>query len=739
MIGKYTAEPTTDKIGLPALGSIHPAFTSDEKHFLLGGKELKIWELASGKPIRTIGQDGASAIAVSAKGNRVLSVGSEGWMNDRKMRLHDINTGRKIAEWDIRGLPAVALSPNGRYALSGHREGGKMTLWNAESGTAIKEFKASDKGILMMNQVFSVTFSPDGKHALSGGMDGTIRIWDLTSGGENFRLTGSTSFGGVLSASFSSDGKYILSCAADGLVKLWEVSSGSLVRTYRFSSGGFTASAISAFFSPDDKYIISVGADASIRIFDVVSGEEIMMITEFEDGEWLAITSDGYYNSSEKGAQYLKLRFEEKEYTVNQFYDVFYRPDIVAAKLGGRDIKELASITMKEASKYPPPAIEFTPISAADQPKVKVCYKVKSSGGGIGEIRLFHNGKLVESDGYYREVAKTNATGNIQLAAINSKAIYDEMRNIAVKGRVASALVSEKPKGDVFEECKEIDAIPGENEVSISAFNSSNTVQSSMQTISFHSNLKPEDAHLYILAIGIDQYKDNNVNLKYAVKDALDIESKLKTQAATIYKPGNIHWILLTDLDATKTNITDHINELTKKIKPNDSFILFVAGHGVLLQNQYYLLTHDYEGNVSENNMISSNEIVEMSKKIKSLSQLFIFDTCHAGGVDTIVSGLYDARMSVLAKKMGLHIYASASDKQAAMDGYKGNGLFTHALLDGLNNNKEADKNKDGKVSIVGLGEYSKKMTANISKQIGHEQTPLIINFGKDSPLYKVQ
>ncbi len=128
-----------------------------------------------------------------------------------------------------------------------------------------------------------------------------------------------------------------------------------------------------------------------------------------------------------------------------------------------------------------------------------------------------------------------------------------------------------------------------------------------------------------------------------------------------------------------------------------------------------------------------------MSKKIKSLSQLFIFDTCHAGGVDTIISGLYDARMSVLAKKMGLHIYASANDKQAAMDGYKGNGLFTYTLLDGLNNNRAADKNKDGKVSVVGLGEYSKKMTTSISKQIGHEQTPLIINFGKDYPIYRLR
>jgi len=142
---------------------------------------------------------------------------------------------------------------------------------------------------------------------------------------------------------------------------------------------------------------------------------------------------------------------------------------------------------------------------------------------------------------------------------------------------------------------------------------------------------------------------------------------------------------------------------------------------------------------VTDASLISSNEIVEMSKKIKSLSQLFIFDTCHAGGVDTIVSGLYDARMSVLAKKMGLHIYASASDKQTSLDGYKGNGLFTHTLLDGLNNNRGADRDGDGKVSVVGLGGYAKERTTNLSREIGHSQTPLIINFGKDYPIYRIR
>ena len=724
---------------------IFVAFTPDGKHVLSTGKELKLWNLSTGQEVKTLRDAETSGkIVFNSDGSKVLSLRKKTALGDRRIVFWDASTGDEIREFKHRfsySLPqggALALSPDGRHALSGHKSGGKMILWDVSTGEAIKQFKASDKGLLDMNMVSSVAFSPDGRHALSGGMDGTIRLWELSSGDEQLRLKGHTRFPGVMSVAFSNDGKYILSGGSDGLVKLWDISSGAEVRTYRASFGGFTTSGVYAFFSPDGKYIISVGGDASIRVFNASTGEEIAVMIGFEGGEWLVVTSEGYYNASDKGAQYLKVKFAGKDYTVDQFYDVFYRPDIVAAKLSGQDISGLISITMKDASKSPPLMIDIIPLKETNTPKVNVCYQVKSTGGGIGEVRLFHNGKLIQSDGYYREVAKAKAE-KTQLASLNSKTIYEDMRSVAIKGTIDSVPLTSKSKGAVFEDCREVEAIPGENEVSVTAFNSSNTVQSYMKTVSFNSKLKQEEPHLYILAIGIDQYKDAGVNLKYAVKDARDIEERIKVQAATLYNPRNIHYEVLTDREATKVNITNKIDALAKAMKPQDSFILFVAGHGVLLQNQYYLLTHDYNGMVSSHSLISSNEIVEASKKIKSLSQLFIFDTCHAGGVDTIISGLYDARMSVLAKKMGLHIYASASDKQEALDGYKGNGLFTYTLLDGLNNNREADKYKDGKVSIVGLGEYSKKMTTNISKEIGHSQAPLIINFGKDSPIYKLQ
>lgn len=752
LVNRYPVEGTGLENTVPA------AFASNGKYALSGGKELSLWDLSSGKVVRKIGNDPVSSIAVRSDGRVALTCDQSSWaFKEDKIDIYDLNSGNKIDGWDAGYSGGIlVLSPDGKYLLSTggggrgaeKKEIGVIFVWDVSNGRLVNTFDGTGNNKGWGHAVLTMAFSPDGKYALSGGTDGSIRLWDVSSGAELRTMQGHTGWVGTNAVAFSPDGRFIVSVGgSDGLAKLWDISSGTLMRTFKVSDDRFAAARrftvglINGWvaFTPNGEQIFYMGSDASFRIFDVGTGDEIATLVQFDNGEWLAVTSEGYYNASEKAAQYLKVVYEEKGYNVDQFYDVFYRPDIVAAKLRGEDIKGLVTITMKDAIKNPPPVVEVTSrISDTDRQKIKVCYRVKSTGGGIGEIRLFHNGKLIQSDGYYREVAKSSAE-KANLFSLNSRAIYDDMRSVFIKNKADSVSTVIKPKGDRCEDCRDIDPVAGENEVSVAAFNGSNTVQSDMKTVHFNSRVKSGNPHLYLLSIGINQYRDGSINLKYAAKDANDLEEKIKTQSSTLYEPQNIHYERLTDMEATKANIIGKIDELAQRIKPNDSFILFVAGHGVLLQNQYYMLTHDFNGQVSDTNVISSNEIVEMSKQIKSLSQLFIFDTCHAGGVDTIVSGLYDARMSVLAKKMGLHIYASASDKQAAMDGYNGNGLFTHTLLNGLNNNKEADRNNDGHVSIVGLGEYSKKMTANISKQIGHEQTPLIINFGKDSPIYKLR
>ena len=578
----------------------------------------------------------------------------------------------------------ATFSPDGKYVLSGGPDG-IVRLLDVETGREIKQFHRHKAGS-MYGGICSVEFSPDGKYAMTNSIqDSDVILWDIEKGVEARRFSG---FEGILdwhfspqTVSFSPDGKQAFIYGLPS--KTFDIKTGEglidFPRAWQ-GKGMYLAGRNMGWaqYHPKGRHILLNSNDASVRVYDAKTGQEVAILIGFEDGEWLTITREGYYNSSEKGAQYLSVKAGETSYSVDSFYDVFYRPDIVTAKLRGDDIKDLITITMQDAIKSPPPVVEINPISVSpSSPKVKVCYKAKSTGGGIGEIRLFHNGKLIESDGYYKEASKTS--DKMQLAKINSKTIYEDMRSVKIKGIGEISPITSKTKGELFEGCKEVDAIAGENEISITAFNKNNTVQGYMQTAKFNSTIKQEDANLYILSVGIDQYKDSTINLKYAVKDSRDIKERILKQAETLYKPQHIHNINITDKEATKTNIISRINELSSKIKPTDSFILFVAGHGILLQNQYYMLTSEYDGKVNDGTMISSNEIVEISKKIKSLSQLFIFDTCHAGGMDYIVSGLYDARMSVLAKRWGFTYMHQPIQKSRLWTGIRGM-VYSHTL-----------------------------------------------------------
>jgi len=491
--------------------------------------------------------------------------------------------------------------------------------------------------------------------------------------------------------------------------------------------------------SGDGRWVVAALEDGTLHWVDAKTGaERLAMFLHPDHARWVIWIPEGHYTASPGAESLIGWHWNQGPATngrlisASLLYDVFYRPDIVQAKFRGEDISGLITLTAEQALRSPPPMVELTRVPVTTlASREMVCYKVTSTGGGIGEFRLFQNGKLVKSDGFYRE-AVAKRSESLNLASVNGEDIYRSLRGLKRVYNVDSAVQTASRKGNLVEECQEVDVIPGSNEIGVVAFNSGNTVQSSMAIGSFFSGRNPVDPHLYVLNIGIDEFVDSSANLKYAAKDAQDFQSLMKEKSGALFKRENIHLIPLANRQATKQGILSKIEEIVQKVKPWDSFILFVASHGVMFGNQYYLVSAGYDGTTESNNLIGSNEIVDISKKIRALNQLFVFDTCHAGGVDNIVGGLYDARMSVLARNMGLHIYASAGGLQEALDGYQGNGLFTHALLDSMKDPQSIDLDKDGKISVRELGKSTKDKTIELAIKIGHPQTPTIIHFGRD-------
>ena len=257
-----------------------------------------------------------------------------------------------------------------------------------------------------------------------------------------------------------------------------------------------------------------------------------------------------------------------------------------------------------------------------------------------------------------------------------------------------------------------VDLFEGENTVRIVATNIKQLT--AFAVVKIYRVLSVKKGILYFLSVGVNKldFIPNN-DLDFAAKDARDMSNIMKKMESKLYSSVKVD--VYSDSSHNKPWLNKIKNALKRNFKDaneNDTVIIFLAGHGITKNNQYFLLTKDSKQKY--NRIYDLNTVLKWSDIYESLSQLkckklIIFDTCYTGGID--ISNFKDGFKDTI-------ILTSTSKGQLASEcKEQKNGCFTHAIKKGLEEGLSADLNGDNQVMITELKDYILKELEQLTNQ----------------------
>lgn len=214
---------------------------------------VKIWDL---------GQDGrgcvhsvqpsttpSSATSLSTSQQEENNTTGSGRNNDTKPssldikgeRLDALQSKRRVYADDPIKIQSVDISDDSRtlVALSTH---GLVFAWDPSSlvdGTLrpVTQFRAHDLGVYGLH----AKISPDSRHLVTTGSDGTAKLWDTITWHQT-KLLNQPKW--VWDAAFCADSSYLVTSSSDNVARLWNLRDGDVVRSFFGHSSAVTCVAL---------------------------------------------------------------------------------------------------------------------------------------------------------------------------------------------------------------------------------------------------------------------------------------------------------------------------------------------------------------------------------------------------------------------------------------------------------------------------------------------------------------
>jgi uncharacterized caspase-like protein len=463
--------------------------------------------------------------------------------------------------------------------------------------------------------------------------------------------------------------------------------------------------------------VVGPGLDGSLEIRRLGTGELLGTLSVLGNGEWLVTTPSGLFDGSPGGWRRLVWRTGAGLQTApgELFFDEFYRPGLLARLLGGDSPP--TTIPLRDRDRRQPGlTIETKPDADGT---VLVTLHVRearaegahASGSGARDVRLLRNGSLVRT---WRGDVALGGDGGARLQT-----------------RVALA--------------------SGDNVLVAYAFN--------------RDNIKSEDARhvlpavtarrpptVYVLAIGINAYGNAAFDLRYARADAVALADGLGRRQRALHPDAAIQVVTLLDRDATRANIVRALQRLSGVSRgalppnapaglqdlsvagPEDTVIIYFAGHGAARNDRFYLLPADAPLPASSAGVTADIERIleggisdlDLEREMEPLDArhlALIIDACQSGQAlgdnDQRYGPMNSRGLAQLAYEKGMSILAASQAYQAALESQQlGHGYLTFALVQEALETPIADRTPaDGSLTIDEWFDYAVRRVPQLQEE----------------------
>ncbi|MCK1386641.1 WD40 repeat domain-containing protein, partial [Bradyrhizobium sp. 21] len=474
-------------------------------------------DLTSNKVVRevTLGSGEIRGLAGSSRKDRIAVLAK-----DFQLTLFEASNGRAITSIQLekpevdnvlnRGAPRIvpAVSEDEFFVTEGEF-GGSVSRFSFESGKIIKTIGLSG----VSDARFVVPSGAVTRNSGTGGQDSwPMQLVSLETGKPIRRIDGrpedSVAAASVMDASI--DGKTLLVGRTDASVDQIDLATGHFLRTFPGHKAGVSSVRMIAL----DR-IASTSGDGSMNVWNSKTGSLLASTFFFSASDWLTITPEGFFDiSSPKAARFLSLVRGLDVSSVDQVYNVLYRPDLVRENLagdpGGKVKAAAAQIDLEKvmaSGASPKVAVDAPAAGVSSSGSLEIHATITDRGGGIGKVEW----------------------------RVNGVTLGIEERGIKRMSDAPAGLVSGLPN-KTLQVSRTLGLTPGENRIAVLAYNEAGLIASEpaevvVTSVQSEGGVKPR---LYVLAVGVNDYWDGALRLNYAANDAKSLSDGLRQAGAKL-------------------------------------------------------------------------------------------------------------------------------------------------------------------------------------------------------------